>query len=258
MTSSDPSKGPRIDHPALSFPVHRVLLKLSGEALMGEESLGWDPRVLSQFANDIKAVHDKGIQVCVVIGGGNIYRGVQGAVLGVDRTTSDYMGMLGTVMNGLALQSALEQLGVGACVQSAIPMESVCEYYIRRRALSHLAKGRVVIFVAGTGNPYFTTDTCAVLRASEMNCDILLKGTKVDGIYTSDTIKDPKATRFEQVTHEQVIRDRLNVMDMAAIALARDNNLPVIIFSIKEAGCFENALQGKGTFTLVDTKEERG
>jgi len=239
----------------ITFPFKRICLKLSGEALMGDETFGLSPAVVSRVAGEIKQVHESGVQMCIVIGGGNIFRGVMGASQGMDRTSSDYMGMLATVINALALQNALERIGVLARVQSAIPMETVCESYIRRRAVSHLNKGRLVIFAAGTGNPYFTTDTTAVLRASEMNCDVLLKGTKVDGIYTADPFKNPEATRYDHLTYETVIRDKLNVMDMAAIALARDNNLPLMVFSIKEQGNFHRCIEGKGQCTLVDTCE---
>lgn len=222
---------------------------------MGEQSFGLDPTVVARVANEIKQVHDTGVEMCVVIGGGNIFRGIMGASQGMDRTSSDFMGMLATVINALALQNALEQIGVPARVQSAIPMETVCESYIRRRAVAHLEKGRVVIFAAGTGNPYFTTDTTAVLRASEMNCDALLKGTKVDGIYTADPFKDASATKYDHLTYETVIQDQLNVMDMAAIALARDNELPLMVFSIKEQGNFYGCVQGEGQCTLVDTRK---
>jgi uridylate kinase len=240
---------------SLSSPMKRILVKLSGEALMGSQSYGLDPDTVSRLALEIKHVHDLGIQMAVVIGGGNIFRGVNGETQGLDRTTSDYMGMLATVINGLALQSALEKIGVEARVQSAIPMETVCESYIRRRAISHLNKGRVVIFAAGTGNPYFTTDTCAVLRASEMNCNVLLKGTKVDGIYSADPKTNPDAARFDRLTYEHVIRDKLEVMDMAAIALARDNHLPLVVFSIAQKGCLMKAIKGDGNYTLVNTRE---
>lgn len=233
------------------FPFKRVCLKLSGEALMGNESFGLDPSVIARVAQEIQQVHNQGIEICVVIGGGNIFRGVMGASKGMDRTLSDYMGMLATVINALALQNALEQLGVESRVQSAIPMETVCEAYIRRRAVAHLRKKRVVIFAAGTGNPYFTTDTTAALRASEMNCDALFKGTKVDGIYSADPLKHPQAKRFNHLTYEHVIREQLNVMDMTAIALARDNQLPVVVFSIAEAGKFLACIQGEGHYTLV-------
>lgn len=237
----------------LTYPFKRICLKLSGEALMGDKSFGLDPTIVSRVADEIKQVHDRGVEMCIVIGGGNIFRGVMGASQGMDRTSSDYMGMLATVINALALQNALERIDVAARVQSAIPMETVCESYIRRRALRHLKKGRVVIFAAGTGSPYFTTDTTAVLRASEMDCDVLLKGTKVDGIYTADPFKDPDATRYEHLTYEHVMRDKLNVMDMAAIALARDNNLPLMVFSIREQGNFYRCIEGENECTLVDT-----
>jgi uridylate kinase len=241
---------------SLPFLIKRVLLKLSGEALMGGTAHGIDPATVARLAQEIKKVHDKGMEVTIVIGGGNICRGVDAANHGIERTTADYMGMLATVINALALQSAIENLGVPTCVQSAIPMESICETYIRRRAESHIQKKRIVIFAGGSGNPYFTTDTCAVLRASEMNCDVLLKGTKVDGIYTSDPHQDPTAKRFDSLTYEQIIRERLAVMDIPAIALARDNHVPLIVCSIQEEDCFIKALQGEGAFTLVHLKEK--
>ena len=219
---------------------------------MGSASFGLDPTIIARIAAEIKQVHDKGIQLCIVIGGGNIFRGVMGANQGMDRTLSDSMGMLATVINALALKNTLEQVGVEARVQSAIPMETVCESYIHRRALSHLAKNRVVIFAAGTGSPYFTTDTTAALRAAEMKCDALFKGTKVDGIYTADPHKDPTARRFDHLTYETVIRDQLNVMDMTAIALARDTQLPVFVFSIAEPGNFLACIEGEGNCTLVN------
>lgn len=236
-------------------PIKRVLLKLSGEALMGNKNYGIETDTVVRLAQEIKKVHDQHYEVGVVIGGGNIFRGLEGSDHGIDRTTADYMGMLATVINALALQSAIERLGIEARVQSAIPMESVAETYVRRRAAHHIHKGRIVIFAAGSGNPYFTTDTCAVLRAAEMNCDILLKGTKVDGIYSSDPLKDPHAVRYDTLTYEQVIRERLRVMDIPAIALARDNNLPLLICSIQEEDCFIKAIKGEGTFTLVNTRE---
>lgn len=240
---------------ALSYPLKRILLKLSGEVLMGNLSHGYDTEVLERIALEVKAVYDTGVQVAIVIGGGNIYRGVNGNNHGIDRTTSDYMGMLGTIMNGLALQSAFEQAGMETRLQSALPLETICETYVRRRAISHLEKGRVVIFAAGTGNPYFTTDTAAVLRASEMQCDALFKGTKVDGIYASDPTKNPDAERYTTLTYEKVLRDRLAVMDMAGIALARDNHLPVVIFSIEEHNNLLQVVQGRGKFTMVNTPE---
>jgi uridylate kinase len=234
------------------LPFKRVCLKLSGEALMGSATFGLDPTIVTRIAAEIKQVHDAGIQLCIVIGGGNIFRGVMGANQGMDRTLSDSMGMLATVINALALKNSLEHLGIEARVQSAIPMETVCEPYIHRRALSHLSKNRVVIFAAGTGSPYFTTDTTAALRAAEMKCDALFKGTKVDGIYSADPYKDPAATRYDHLTYEKVIHDQLNVMDMTAIALARDTQLPVIVFSIAEPGNFLSCIQGEGNCTLVN------
>jgi len=232
----------------------RVLLKLSGEALMGDGEYGLDPVTVKRVALDIQDAVKLGTQVCIVIGAGNIFRGVSGASEGMDRATADYMGMLATVINCLALQNALEQIGVDTRVQSAIPMSSVCEPYIRRRAIRHTEKGRVVIFGAGTGNPFFTTDTAAALRASEMGCDAILKGTKVDGIYTADPEKDPTATRFEHLTHHDVLSKDLRVMDAAAIALARESHIPVIVFSIAEAGSFARVLKGEGAFTIVDDR----
>lgn len=249
------SSQPNSLSPSVEFPVKRVLLKISGEALMGDQSSGIHPEVVARIAGEIQQVHDMGIQICIVIGGGNIFRGVLGEQHGIDRTTSDHMGMLATVINALALQGALEKLGVDVRIQSAIPMDTICESYIRRRAMAHLYKRRVVIFAAGSGNPYFTTDTAAVLRASEMNCDVLAKGTKVNGIYEDDPKKNPTCKRYDSLTYEQVIREKLNVMDMAAIALARDNQLPVIVFSIQEQGNFMNIVKGQGTFTIVNTKE---
>ncbi|TVQ83968.1 MAG: UMP kinase [Micavibrio sp.] len=230
----------------------RVLLKLSGEALMGDGEYGLDPAVVKRVAGDIQEAVSLGTEVCIVIGAGNIFRGVMGASEGMDRSTADYMGMLATVINCLALQNALEQIGVDTRVQSAIPMSTVCEPYIRRRAIRHIEKGRVVIFAAGTGNPFFTTDTAAALRASEMGCNALLKGTKVDGVYTADPKKDPSATRYERLTHHDVLSRDLRVMDAAAISLARENHIPVIVFSIAKPGNFSGVLQGKGAFTLVD------
>ncbi len=229
----------------------RVLLKLSGESLMGRQTFGIEPEMLNRVAHEVQQVLAKGVQVCMVVGAGNIFRGIDGAEHGLNRTTSDYMGMLATVMNALALQSCLENSGVEARVQSAIPMDMVCEPYIRRRAIDHLEKGRVVIFAAGTGNPYFTTDTAAVLRANEMDCDLFLKGTKVDGVYSDDPIKNPHARRYEQLSYLDVISGNLRVMDMAAIALARDNNLPMRVFSIQETNGFVDAVSGVGHFTTI-------
>lgn len=232
-------------------PYKRVMLKMSGEVLMGEQEFGLDSDTVKRVASDIKEVVDCGTQVCVVVGAGNIFRGVSGASQGMDRTSADYMGMLGIVINALALQNALEQIGVYTRVQSAIRMDSVCEPYIRRKALRHMEKGRVVIFAAGTGNPYFTTDTAAALRASEMNCDALFKGTKVDGVYSADPEKDKDAKHFDKISYMDVLTKDLKVMDATAISLARENNIPIVVFSVKEAGNFAKVLSGKGKFTVV-------
>ncbi|MFZ9117394.1 MAG: UMP kinase [Paracoccaceae bacterium] len=229
----------------------RVMLKISGEALMGEQGFGLHPPTVERIANEIKSVHDLGVEICMVIGGGNIFRGLQGSAQGMERTTADYMGMLATVMNALAMQSALEARNVFTRVISAIPMDQVCEPYIRRRAVRHLEKKRVCIFAAGTGNPYFTTDTAATLRASEMACEAILKGTKVDGVYDKDPVRNPDAVRYDKVTYNEVLAKRLAVMDASAIALARDNGLPIIVFSLDEAGGFRGILNGKGTYTTV-------
>ncbi|MDJ0630323.1 MAG: UMP kinase [Rhodobacter sp.] len=229
----------------------RVLLKISGEALMGDQGYGLHPPTVQRIAEEVKSVHDLGVEICMVIGGGNIFRGLQGSAQGMERTTADYMGMLATVMNALAMQSALEQMGVFTRVISAIPMDQVCEPYIRRRAVRHLEKGRVCIFAAGTGNPYFTTDTAATLRANEMSCEAIFKGTKVDGVYDRDPMQHQDATRFDQVTYDEVLRRNLKVMDASAIALARDNNLPIIVFSLDEPGGFRGILAGQGTYTIV-------
>jgi uridylate kinase len=229
----------------------RVLLKVSGEALMGKRDYGLDTGVVNAIAADINDVVAMGVEVCLVIGGGNIFRGVAGAAGGMDRAQADYMGMLATVMNALAMQSALEKLGLPTRVQSAIPMASVCEPYIRRRAQHQLAKGIVVIFAAGTGNPFFTTDTAAALRATEMKCDVLLKGTQVDGVYTADPRKDVDAKRFEELTYLDVLARDLNVMDAAAISLSRENKLPIIVFNIHAPGAFAAVMRGEGLFTRI-------
>jgi uridylate kinase len=229
----------------------RVLLKVSGEALMGHRDYGLDTDTVGAIAADIGDVVAMGVEVCVVIGGGNIFRGVSAAASGMDRAQADYMGMLATVMNALAMQNALEQRGVPTRVQSAIPMASVCEPYIRRRAERHMEKGRVVIFAAGTGNPFFTTDTAAALRAAEMNCDALLKGTQVDGVYSADPRKNPDAQRFEQLTYLDVLSRDLSVMDAAAISLSRENALPIIVFNIHAPGAFAQVMRGEGRFTRI-------
>jgi uridylate kinase len=232
----------------------RILLKLSGEALMGGGQFGIDPETVARMAGEIKAAKDAGFELCLVIGGGNIFRGMAGAAKGMDRTTADYMGMLATVMNALAMQGALEKLGVETRVQSAIPMATVCEPYIRRRAARHLEKGRIVIFAAGTGNPFFTTDSGAALRAAEMNCDALFKGTSVDGVYDADPKKVPGAKRYETLTFNKVLADDLKVMDASAIALCRDNDIPIVVFSIREAGNLARVLAGEGTATIIQNE----
>jgi uridylate kinase len=230
---------------------NRVLLKVSGEALMGKRDYGLDTETVVRIAADVSEVVSMGVQVCLVIGGGNIFRGVSAAAGGMDRAQADYMGMLATVMNALAMQNALEKRGVPTRVQSAIPMASVCEPYIRRRAERHMEKGRVVIFAAGTGNPFFTTDTAAALRAAEMRCDALLKGTQVDGVYSADPRKVPDAARFEQLTYLDVLARDLAVMDASAISLARENRLPIVIFNIHAPGAFPQVLRGEGRFTTI-------
>jgi uridylate kinase len=229
----------------------RVLLKISGEALMGRRDYGLDNETVNAIAEDVKAVAAMGVEVCLVIGGGNIFRGVSAAASGMDRAQADHIGMLATVMNALAMQNALEQRGVPVRVQSAIPMSSVCEPYIRRRAERHMEKGRVVIFAAGTGNPFFTTDTAAALRAAEMNCDALLKGTQVDGVYDSDPRKNPEARRYDELTYLDVLAQDLGVMDAAAISLARENHLPILVFNIHAPGSFAAVMRGEGKFTRI-------
>jgi uridylate kinase len=229
----------------------RVLVKLSGEALMGEREYGLDPKVLDRVAEEVKAVVTNGIEVCLVIGGGNIFRGVSGAAGGMERATADYMGMLATTINALAMQNALEKCDVQTRVLSAIPMAAICEPYIRRRAMRHMEKGRVVIFVAGTGNPFFTTDTAAALRASEMGCNAILKATKVDGVYSADPKKDPNATRYDSLTYLEVLSKDLSVMDASAVTLARQSKIPIIVFSIFTHNQLAEVVQGRGRFTIV-------
>jgi uridylate kinase len=234
--------------------VKRVLLKLSGEVLMGDQPFGIDPATVASLAAEVKAAKDGGLEICLVIGGGNIFRGMAGAAAGMDRAQADYMGMLATVMNALAMQNALEQIGVNTRVQSAVQMDQVCEPVIRRRAERHLEKGRVVIFAAGVGSPYFTTDSGAALRAAEMKCDALLKGTSVDGVYSDDPKTNPNATRFDTVSYDRVLADNLKVMDASAVALCRDNDIPIVVFSIREQGNLARVLAGQGVQTIV-TKE---
>jgi uridylate kinase len=229
----------------------RILLKLSGEVLMGNQQFGIDPAFVAELASEVRDAKDSGLEICLVIGGGNIFRGLSGAAKGMERASADYMGMLATVMNALAMQNALERIGVHTRVQSAIAMDAVCEPYIRRRAQRHLEKGRVVIFAAGTGNPYFTTDTAAALRAAEMNCDALFKGTSVDGVYTADPKKDPAAKRYERLSYQDVLAQDLRFMDASAVSLMRDNGIPIVVFSIKEHGAFLKVLTGDGVHTVV-------
>jgi uridylate kinase len=240
--------------PGAGLKYRRVLLKISGEVLMGPQEFGLDPGTVARIAADVKAGCDLGAQVCLVIGGGNIFRGLSGAAAGIERASADYMGMLATVINALALQNALEQAGVHTRVLSAIPMASICEPYIRRRAIRHMEKGRVVIFAAGTGNPFFTTDTAAALRASEMGCHALLKGTKVDGVYSADPRRDKAAQRYERLDYLEVLSRDLKVMDASAISLARENRIPILVFSIQEAGGFAKVLAGKGCATIISEK----
>jgi len=230
----------------------RALLKISGEALLGGGDYGVDFDTVRRIAQDVKAVHDLGVEVCLVIGGGNIFRGISGATVGMERASADYMGMLATVMNALAMQSALEGIDLPTRVLSAIPMDTVCEPYIRRRAVRHMEKGRIVIFAAGTGNPFFTTDTTAALRAAEMECDCLLKGTQVDGVYDKDPKQHDDAIRYDRLSYHQVLSQDLKVMDAAAISLARENTIPILVFSIHNDGAFADVLQGRGRCTIID------
>jgi len=229
----------------------RILLKLSGEVLMGNQQFGIDPEFVAELAREVKAAKESGLELCLVIGGGNIFRGMSGAARGMDRAQADYMGMLATVMNALAMQNALEQIGVETRVQSALQMDAVCEPVIRRRAERHLEKGRVVIFAAGVGAPYFTTDSGAALRAAEMRCDALFKGTSVDGVYDADPKIDPQAKRYDTVDYDTVLANNLKVMDASAVALCRDNNIPIVVFSIREKGNLARVLAGGGTQTVV-------
>lgn len=230
----------------------RVLLKISGESLMGVDSYGIDVSTVDRVAKEISQVCKLGIEICLVIGAGNIFRGLSGAAAGMDRASADYMGMLATVMNSLAMQNSLERLGFQTRIQSAISMTEVCETYTRRRAIRHMEKNRIVIFAAGTGNPYFTTDTAAALRASEMDCDAIFKGTKVDGIYDKDPIEYNEAIKFDKITYSEVLSKNLRVLDSSAVSLARDNNIPIIVFSIKENNGFLNILKGKGSYSVVE------
>ncbi len=232
----------------------RILLKLSGEALMGEDKYGINPGMVNRIAQEIAAVQALGVEIALVVGGGNIFRGISGAADGMERATADYMGMLATVMNALSLQNALEKAGMDTRVLSAIPMQAVCEPYIRRRAERHMERGRIVIFAAGTGNPFFTTDTAAALRASEMGCQAMLKATKVDGVYSADPVKDSDAERFDSLSYLDVLSRDLKVMDAAAISLARENNISILVFSINTPGAFADVIRGNGTFTVISEK----
>lgn len=234
----------------------RILLKLSGEALMGNNEFGIDTPTCVRFAEEVKDARDAGVEVCIVIGGGNIFRGVSAAASGMDRSQADGMGMLATIINGLALQNALERLGVGTRLQSAIRMETVCEPFIRRKAIRHMEKGRVVIFAGGTGNPFFTTDSGAALRAAEMGCNALFKGTQVDGVYSSDPKSNPDAKRYDHVEYREVLSRDLRIMDASAVSLMRDNNIPIVIFSLKEKGELLKVLHGQGKYTVISGRDE--
>lgn len=229
----------------------RILLKISGEALMGDQGFGLHPPTVQRIANEVKKVHDLGVEICLVIGGGNIFRGLSGSAQGMERASADYMGMLATIMNALGMQSALEELNIHTRVISAIPMDQICEPYIRRRAVRHLEKKRICIFAAGTGNPYFTTDTAATLRAMEMDCGAIYKGTQVDGVYDSDPKTNPDAVRYDRISYDDVLAKNLKVMDASGIALARDNNLPIIVFSLNHEGGLAAVMRGEGKFTVV-------
>jgi len=243
------------DAPKTPQPKYRrVLLKVSGEALMGSGQFGIDTDTIDRIAVDVKEASDAGTQICMVVGGGNIFRGLAGAAKGIERATADYMGMLATVMNALALQAGLERTGLSCRVQSAIAMNNVCEPYIRRRAERHLEKGRVVIFAAGTGNPFFTTDTAAALRAAEMACDAMLKATQVDGVYSADPKKDPNAVRYDSLSYHETLTRDLQVMDASAISLSRENGIPILVFSLAQAGELARVLRGQGRATIVEDK----
>ena len=234
---------------------HRVLLKVSGEALMGDDSYGINSETVNRIAADIAEVHRQGVQVCIVVGGGNIFRGVSGAAAGMERASADYVGMLATVMNSLTMQHALEKIDVQTRVLSAIPMATVCEPYVRRRAIRHMEKGRLIIFAGGTGNPFFTTDSAAALRAAEMGCDALFKGTKVDGVYSADPETDSDAERYDSLSYLDVLARDLRVMDASAISLARENRIPIVVFSIRQSGGLAAVVKGEGNFTIIGERE---
>ena len=232
----------------------RILLKVSGEALMGNDAFGINIDVIDRIARDVKEAHEAGTEICMVVGGGNIFRGLAGSAKGIDRSTADYMGMLATVMNALALQAGMERVGLTSRVQSAIAMNNVCEPYVRRRAIRHMEKGRVVIFGAGTGNPFFTTDTAAALRAAEMSCNALLKATQVDGVYDADPKKVPGAKRYDSLSYHEVLAKNLQVMDAAAISLSRENGIPILVFALSEPGALAKVLRGEGRATIIEEK----
>ncbi len=234
-----------------NFKWKKILLKISGESLMGSDHFGINPIIVKSFASEISEVVKAGIHLCIVVGGGNIYRGVSNIQNGMDRTTGDYMGMLATVMNSLAIQNSLEKIGIQTRVQSALPISAVCEPYIRRRAMRHMEKGRVVIFAAGTGNPYFTTDTAAALRASEMNCEVIIKATLVDGVYSADPKKDKTAKKYNNMSYLDVLSKDLKVMDASAISLARENKIPIVVCSIVKNQNLSKVLSGKGSYTII-------
>lgn len=241
--------------PTTTTPIYRrVLVKISGEALMGAGQYGIDTATVERIAGDVKQAADAGTQICMVVGGGNIFRGLAGAAKGIERATADYMGMLATVMNALALQAALERAGLPSRVQSAIAMNNVCEPYIRRRAIRHMEKGRVVIFAAGTGNPFFTTDTAAALRAAEMGVEAILKGTQVDGVYSADPKKNPDATRYDSLSYHEVLANNLQVMDASAISVSRENHIPILVFSLAAPGTLAEVLAGTGRATIIEEK----
>ncbi|MBL8550760.1 MAG: UMP kinase [Hyphomonadaceae bacterium] len=249
--ASQPLPDARRREPPAGSPFKRVLLKISGEALMGQAGYGIDMEVCNRIAEEVAAASKQGFELCLVIGGGNIFRGLSGAASGMERASADYMGMLATVMNALAMSNAIEKLGAETRVQSAIPMMTVCEPYIRRRAMRHLEKGRIVIFAAGTGNPFFTTDTAAALRAAEMGCNALFKGTQVDGVYSADPKKDPNAERHDRLTYHEVLARDLGVMDASAVSLMRENKIPIVVFSIQTRGGLADVLSGRGVCTII-------
>ncbi len=239
---------------SLTPKYRRVLVKVSGEALMGDGQFGIDVATVDRIAQDVAEAAATGIELCMVVGGGNIFRGLAGSAKGIDRATADYMGMLATVMNALALQAGLERAGVASRVQSAIAMNNVCEPYIRRRAIRHMEKGRVVIFGAGTGNPFFTTDTAAALRAAEMGCDAMMKATQVDGVYSADPKKDPSAVRYDSLSYHEVLARDLKVMDASAISVSRENGIPILVFSLGDRGALAQVLAGRGRATIIEEK----